>query len=544
MKHLILWALGALFGLFSSISLACVTPAQLYQAADQRDAEHVNFNKALGCESLSADTLEVALIALGRVGGEVAMNKVLPYLTHEQAHVRQAAAFALGIGGVPTLGEHLVKALDSEIEPSVQYRMALAIGNMGYPKAQPVLTDIINQSDSPEKIRGALQGLVNLSSFHPSLIGSFEHLSSSQLIKALWDPKTQLEASYLMSRRNLMEMQQVDQVLQQLDTLEPRAQAKMIRALANTQLNKVLPMLLTHIQKENIGIRVSAIRGLANFKENPAALAGVLIALKQKDVMSQVTALQTMNNSWLEKDNVHSAVANQLNSDNTWVQYEAMMALIRGDKADRKIVTLWSKSDDPNLQRAAIAYFTKRKDHETLETLAKSDRAIIAKGAQQALNQKAETASSAAATPDRLPELHTVVLNTTKGIIKLKLFEDTPYTSANFLKLVEEGYYDNSYFHRVIHDFVAQGGSNIGDGSGSVGYSIREELSYRSHLPGTVGMATLGKDTGGAQFFINTAPNLHLDSNYTIFGEVIEGMGVAMLLEQNDRVVKAEVLTD
>ncbi|MRX28605.1 peptidylprolyl isomerase [Kangiella sp. HZ709] len=138
-----------------------------------------------------------------------------------------------------------------------------------------------------------------------------------------------------------------------------------------------------------------------------------------------------------------------------------------------------------------------------------------------------------------LPKLLT--LKTTQGDIVIRLFEDTPYTAANFIKLAQQGFYDKSYFHRVIPNFVAQGGGRFGDGSGSVGYSIREELNQRSHRYGTIGMATSGKDTGGGQFFINLAPNLHLDSNYTIFAEVIAGMEVALKLKQNDQVLVVEI---
>ncbi|WP_223668610.1 peptidylprolyl isomerase [Kangiella shandongensis] len=545
MKHLSLWGLGLVLSFLGSAAMACVTPQELYLASDQRDAEHENFNKAFSCQALTNDTLEVALIALGRVGGEKAANRVLPYLSHDSAKVREAAVFALGIAGVPSMGEHLTSALKQEKAPTVKYQMALAIGNMGYSQAQQILTEIINQSEDSQEIRGALQGLINLSSFHSSRLGSFENLSSSQLYKALWQQETQLEASYLMARRNLMEMTQVNSALKELDKLPPMVQAKMVRALGNTQLNKVLPMLLTHIQKEHIGIRVNAIRGLADFPDNPAAMAGVLIALKQNDTVSQVTALQTLHNDWLDNDDVYQAVTKKLSSNNSWVQSEALMVLIRANKADGDTTQKWVNSTDPNLQRAAIAYFSKLQDEDQLQQLVKSDKAIIARGAQQALQPERETSGEPSNTPEELPDVDSIVLlNTTQGPITIQLYADTPYTSANFIRLVNDGYYDNSYFHRVIPDFVAQGGSNIGDGSGSVDYSIREELSYRSHLPGTVGMATLGKDTGGGQFFINTAPNLHLDSNYTIFGKVVEGMDNAMQLEQNDKVISAKIVAD
>jgi cyclophilin family peptidyl-prolyl cis-trans isomerase len=94
----------------------------------------------------------------------------------------------------------------------------------------------------------------------------------------------------------------------------------------------------------------------------------------------------------------------------------------------------------------------------------------------------------------------------------------------------------------VVPDFVVQGGDPRGDGYGSAGYLIRDELSATPHLRGTVGMATAGRDTGGSQFFVNTAPNLHLDGRYTVFAELVRGMDVVEKLEVGDSILSAKVL--
>ena len=328
-----------------------------------------------------------------------------------------------------------------------------------------------------------------------------------------------------------------------IPTLAPAAKANLLRALAKTKQRQVLPTLLTHLDSEHIGVRVNAIRSLANYPDNPAALAAVMQALSFDDVISQVTALTTIRANWLQNEELLDRAQKKLKHSNSWVQSEALLALNRSEQGNKKMAQLWLQSDDPNHQRAAIDFFIKKNDTSKLENLAKSDKPIIASGAKKALNPETPKPEEPSQTGDALPELPVLVkLETTKGDITIKLFADTPYTSLNFIELVESGFYNNTYFHRVIPNFVVQGGSQHGDGSGNVDYSIREELSYRSHLPGTVGMATIGKDTGGAQFFINTAPNLHLDSNYTIFGEVVDGMGVAIKLEQNDKVVFAEII--
>ncbi len=135
------------------------------------------------------------------------------------------------------------------------------------------------------------------------------------------------------------------------------------------------------------------------------------------------------------------------------------------------------------------------------------------------------------------------VLNTNHGIIKIKLYlEESPITAGNFKKLVEEGFYDGVKFHRVIQNFMIQGGdpltkddsSQNGWGTGSPGYAIEDEfIEGLSNVRGTISMANSGPNSGGSQFFINVADNTRLDwdkepslSKHPVFGMVVEGMDV------------------
>ena len=116
------------------------------------------------------------------------------------------------------------------------------------------------------------------------------------------------------------------------------------------------------------------------------------------------------------------------------------------------------------------------------------------------------------------------IIETEKGTIELELFEkDAPNTVANFEKLIKEGFYDGLTFHRVIPDFVIQGGCPRGDGTGGPGYTIKCETegNPNKHGTGALSMAHAGKDTGGSQFFITHSPQPHLDGVHTVFGQVI-----------------------
>ncbi|TLZ42936.1 MAG: peptidylprolyl isomerase [Methanobacteriota archaeon] len=122
----------------------------------------------------------------------------------------------------------------------------------------------------------------------------------------------------------------------------------------------------------------------------------------------------------------------------------------------------------------------------------------------------------------------TVVLQTTMGDVKLDLFDDAmPITTGNFAKLVKQGFYDGTIFHRVIPGFMIQGGDPKGTGMGGPGYTIKDELPPSNrNSRGTISMANAGPNTGGSQFFINVVDNLRLDRKHPVFGKVVGGMEV------------------
>ena len=136
-----------------------------------------------------------------------------------------------------------------------------------------------------------------------------------------------------------------------------------------------------------------------------------------------------------------------------------------------------------------------------------------------------------------------VTLQTEKGAIVLELSEDdAPNTVANFISLAEKGFYDGLTFHRVIADFMVQGGCPNGDGRGGPGYVIADELSPRlRHTRGVISMANAGPNTGGSQFFITHVPCQHLDGKHAIFGKVTSGMEVVDQIQKGDKITKVTV---
>ena len=135
-----------------------------------------------------------------------------------------------------------------------------------------------------------------------------------------------------------------------------------------------------------------------------------------------------------------------------------------------------------------------------------------------------------------------VFIETERGTIEIELdVLDAPLTSDNFMTLARKGYFDGLTFHRVVPNFVVQGGDPRGDGDGGPGYTLRDELNQEPYVGGTVGMALAWRDTGGSQFFITHSPQPHLDARYTVFGRVVSGMDVVDNIRLGDVMKRVRV---
>ena len=128
-------------------------------------------------------------------------------------------------------------------------------------------------------------------------------------------------------------------------------------------------------------------------------------------------------------------------------------------------------------------------------------------------------------------------IHTEKGPIRVKLYADkAPNTVNNFVFLARDGYFDGTTFHRVIKDFMLQGGDPTGTGAGGPGYQIRDEFhpDLRHDRPGILSMANAGPNTGGSQFFVTHIATPWLDGRHAIFGEVVEGMDIVYAIRERD----------
>ncbi len=146
-----------------------------------------------------------------------------------------------------------------------------------------------------------------------------------------------------------------------------------------------------------------------------------------------------------------------------------------------------------------------------------------------------------------LEKKYRVTIETNRGQIEVELYpEYAPKTVNNFVFLAREGFYDGVSFHRVINNFVVQGGDPTGTGSGGPGYRFEDEVKDNplKHETGVLSMANAGPNTNGSQFFITHAPQPHLNGKHTVFGKVVEGMNVVNSIKQGDTMTRLTVVEE
>ncbi len=137
---------------------------------------------------------------------------------------------------------------------------------------------------------------------------------------------------------------------------------------------------------------------------------------------------------------------------------------------------------------------------------------------------------------------YTATIETEKGNLVLELFaSDVPVTVNNFVFLAREGFYDGTTFHRVIPDFMAQGGDPTGTVTGGPGYKFADEFTEHTHVTGALSMANAGPNTNGSQFFITYAPQPHLDNHHSVSGQLVDGMDILKVIKNGDTIVRITI---
>jgi len=295
-----------------------------------------------------------------------------------------------------------------------------------------------------------------------------------------------------------------------------------------------------------------ALRAYGDLVFNPAH-ASFLQVLKSRDASGRDTEADVL--SYFHK---------KLENEDLLVRASAAAILGRQAKPESlaPLITALQASENDRSNDAKLAILTalsKFKFNQAVEairtTLNDSDN-LVRRRALELLKQvgagdysdRIGIARSANKKPDyqrvtaRLNRKVIAKVYTAKGVITMELFPaEAPLTVDSFITLARRGYFNNLTFHRVVPNFVIQGGDPRGDGEGGPGYQIRCEVNTRPYVRGAVGMALSGKDTGGSQFFITHSPQPHLDGGYTVFGRVTSGMEVVDRIARGDVIKRIEI---
>jgi len=317
----------------------------------------------------------------------------------------------------------------------------------------------------------------------------------------------------------------------------PKLRARLLIACGESGKAQAAPILFKAAQDENAEVACAALDGLVSLlrgsrrditlRDSVFALA--LEELKRNDVAISATAASMLGDSLLLRRDAVAPLLDALSDLHPPHDSEAMLEIIAslGKLADTRAVQPLIgllQSLDPGVALAAAT---------ALHSMTGDDYARRITPKTEPITVDLDFAFLRA-----LPDVVRVTLKTSRGNIGLELSKnDAPFTTMSIVKLASQrGFYRGLTFHRVVPNFVVQGGDPRGDGWGGPEYVLRSEFSMEPFSTGTVGMASAGKDTEGSQFFITHSPQPHLDGRYTVVGRVVSGMEVVDALQVDDRI--------
>jgi cyclophilin family peptidyl-prolyl cis-trans isomerase/HEAT repeat protein len=429
---------------------------------------------------------------LGRIKDPSAAKDLLPLLepTAQPREVVASAIMAIRDIGVPQAGARLgTLAADAAADGSLRMEALTTLGALRALDQLPVVQDLITD-DWPALRAAAIRAAVAIDPDNFTLILSGLEVDRHWMGRAaLADALGMLPPAVSLIRLN-------DLVNDEDQRVIPHA----LRALVRLKAPDVDQVLLARLKDQDYAIR-EAVAGLMG-EVKPA---GGVSALKE--------AYQTA-----VPDAAHGARAAAISALAEYGTPDAVDA-IRAALADKD----WA------VRVRAAELLTKldpSRDHP--QAIRPVPNAPIASYDDPAL-----------AAPPNSPH---VFIETAKGTIEFELAVlDAPQTSRSFVTLARKGFFNGLQVHRVVPNFVMQDGDPRGDGEGGPGYTLRDELTERPYLRGTVGMALSRRDDAGSQFFITHSPQPHLDGRYTVFGQVVNGMDVVDRIQVGDTIVRVRV---
>jgi cyclophilin family peptidyl-prolyl cis-trans isomerase/HEAT repeat protein len=510
-------------------------------------------------------------------------NLLVGYLQHPAPEVRQAACLALFYSQARTAATQLIPLLDSETDPAVQKAALFTLARLGIAQAGLVFSRFqadpdpeirmlavqgLGRSDLRDKVRlialslndddkrVAAQAVAGLQATGDTTaavylgrklqaqadeklivatLGALRALHSDKgVATAEMHLKSSLSNNIVAAALTYLAEIKGDRIVAVVDSLlneDPPARIRVACADAFFEVHNasVVPRLAMLFKDEDPLVRATAFGYLIQLDSTQIDLY-LKAALADPDMMPVVLALNQIGTRKLVG---YLPQVQQLMSRGAVLDVDIRRTLV--DVVSSLIDTLGTDSSMAELLIEGLfdpEYVVRRAANEVYKEKFNRARSNMVTPAETRITERRLRSAIAKYTVNP-----TAVIETSKGDIEIELlFDAAPLTVLNFIDLVNEGFYEGLIFHRVVPNFVIQGGCPRGDGWGGPPYFIRCEYSDLPYERGTAGIATSGRDTGGSQFFITHSPQPHLEGRYTVFGQVLYGMDVV------DRIVVGDVI--
>ena len=473
----------------------------------------------------------------------VSVPAIFQYLTHSSVEVRQAAVYAGFRLGDSTNLNQLKNCLNDE-DSIVRKYCARALGKIGGAEAYKTLLPMLNDSCRAVRVQAinalgkcgdklAVEDLLKLAEspdycMYRSAIdalGEIGSITAAEPLKQLMRKDSGTKLPYLLIALSKIEGERFIPFLEAYsEHPNPIVKRGVAQSLMNIEYEASLALLEELMNDPEPTVRCAAVWSLSSHgeKAEPFLCRG----LEDSDWAVRTAAAEGLEA--VGSSNSFEALTASLQKNGPLVfeeQRAILSALIRlfPDKSLAIIKTIAPEIESPPIKKMVNEFLIEQGQYPMAYSFPADDDYPADFG---------------------LPiEREVVSVLTAKGRLEIELYgEDAPVVCASFLKLVKDGFYDSLTFHRVVPDFVVQGGDPRGDGWGAPGVILRDQINRRKFERGSVGLANSGLDTGGSQFFICLSLQPHLNGKYTLFGNVIRGMETADQLVEGDVIIEMAVL--
>jgi len=436
-------------------------------------------------------TRAFAVKGLGALKDRSATPAIVPLVAGRDVSIAVEAIRALGKIGDPAGAEPLMRLLRERTTPEpLKVEAVVALGGMRAPGVADALVDVVGDRDP--QVRAA--ALRSASAADPD---GFVTILSGLDPDPDWRARTAL-ASLL---GELPRQTSLPRLTRMLDDSDQRVIAAVLTSLVKIGAPNAGDILLDHLKADDPVVRAAAASGIGEMRLPAGAQAlpaAYQFGLRDSSYVARAATIEAFSKYGIS---VARSLLDAALADKDWAVRVRAAALLKQGEPTANV--------DDRIRPAPTRMAADNYRSANLVNPPVSTQAFI---------------------------------DTDRGTIQIELAVlDAPLTVDNFVTLARRGFFNGLTFHRVVPDFVVQGGDPRGDGEGGPGYSMRNEISQQPYLRGTVGIALDWADTGGSQFFITHSPQPHLDAKYTVFGRVVAGMEVVDKIQQGDIIRRVRV---